>query len=355
MGNYIDLKTKGLWLKFNPNGELLNHFLLQVLDGKYECSMNAITVDKYGFSYIGGKGRSNTANPITVQVDGSDRTPTARGGLDFLFLKLNPEGACVSFKRNGSGTSSGKDEWVPTNAVALDEERNKLYFGIESQAITGKPLYVDLKYNAQVNSFFNTYSTATITKALLAQYTLMDFDGADTLHLKYNNSFSQAITITGNVGTDLTAGYSGTLPDGVNFNFSGNTITLSGTPISTGTWEIYLKAADDKIDAAYASGYRADKKLVLNVDISTNNIDINESPDMILKNKGQGLVEVSFNNIENNKGRLSIYNIAGQKLNTTDVNENNTVLNITLKPCGVYLIQFEGESLHTTRKFISFN
>jgi len=358
MGNYnATSKTKGLWVKFNPNGEIMSHFLLQVLDGNYECSMNAITVDKYGFSYIGGKGRSNNANPITVQVEGINRTPTARGGLDFLFIKLNPAGECVSFKRNGSGASSGKDEWVPTNGIALDEERNKLYLGVESQTISGKPLFVDLKYNAQVNSFFNTYSTALIDKALLAQYSLMDFDVQDVVQLNAGSSFSKTIAITGNVGTILTAGYSGTLPDGVNFDFSGNTISLSGTPTVAGTWEIYLKAEDKIGDANEATGYRADKKLVLDVKTNTkidNPLDNNGSY-MILTQVGQGQIKVSFRETDHINGRISVFNIAGQSLYSTTINSNQTVLDLHLEPCSIYLFKFEGESFNSTQKIITLN
>jgi hypothetical protein len=175
-----------------------------------------IAVDGSGNAYVTGR---------TISTD-YDVTPgafqTTNGGIDDVFVtKLNASGSGLVYSTYIGGSHA--DDGL---GIAVDGSGNAY--------VTGYTLSTD--YDVTPGAFQTTYGGGTydvfVTKLCHVSISLTSATGTDNQSVCINSSITSiTYTTTGTSGANVIG-----LPGGVSDNYSGNTLTISGTPTVSGTY-----------------------------------------------------------------------------------------------------------------------
>ncbi|MCX7743002.1 MAG: SBBP repeat-containing protein [Flavobacteriales bacterium] len=210
-GNYDAFVTK-----LNSNGTSLIYSTY--IGGANWDDVRSLAIDSFGNAYITGQTASNDYD-IT---SGAYQT-TYEGGWDVLVTKLNPTGSSLIYSTYIGGTN---DDMV--RGIALDGSNNVYVTGVTNssnydivsgcfQTLNGgaSDVFVSKLCLGSLITINLTSSAGTNNQSLCVNNPITN--------ITYNTSGATSATVTG-------------LPTGVSGTFASNTVTISGTPTVTGTF-----------------------------------------------------------------------------------------------------------------------
>jgi hypothetical protein len=276
--------------KYDANGNVL---WAASAGGTYRDFANSVMVDASGNPYVAGFFRSPT---ITFD----SYTLTNAGGGDVFLVKYNANGDVLW------ATSAGGTDLDMASSVAVDASRNPYVAGL-----FGSPTITFGSY---------TLTNAGVGDMFLAKY---DTDG-DVLWAKSAG------------GTDLDMSYSVAVDDSGNpyvaGYFESSTITFGSCTLSNvGSYDILLA------------------KLESDVGINDVNNSVNIS---VCPNPASTTIAISTPAKPNKNTFLIIYNINGQQLIKRQITEQQTVVNVSGLPQGVYFVRVSNDSAVKVGKFV---
>jgi hypothetical protein len=207
------------------------------------------------------------------------------------------------------------------NGIAVDGSGNAYVTGI-----TGSPDYDVTPGAFQTTNGGGTYLDVFVTKLCLAQnmsISLTSALGTDNQTVCINSSISNiTYTTTGASGANVTG-----LPGGVSDTYSGNTLTISGTPTVSGTY-VYTVNPTGGCGNVSPTG-------TISVSSCAGIEEMNTSTSwQIFPNPGSGV----FTIISEKGGVFEIMDITGRVLNVFTIETQREKVNINL-PTGIYFIR----------------